>query len=559
MRAYIAALSLLSFASVIHASTWIAVSTARFEVVTDCGESEARLLVTSLEQFDGAIAQSPGIEATSGVTKIYLFRSEKEFAEFRSHPGTAGFTLSTSHAAPFVLMFANGRAREVAFHEYVHVLVQRGDWKLPRWFEEGLAEFYGHARPAGRDKLSLGDQVPEHMSLLRGQPITATLLEEPLLTGSQGRYYAASWALVHMILTDPDYRSKTEELLKARPSDAIFKKAIEDLQLYVARPVWKQQTVEAPKSSINATLEAIPPVDAEFMLATLLLDAGQPQAARKRYAAIAAAHHNDAISAEAAGFSALSVNDRAIATRQFRRAIELKTSRARVWSELAMLEKEAGAPWQEVKPLLERIAILDPADYQAVYLLGIREADDGDLKHAVDHLAAAAQGAPGKSDVWHAYALALSQGNRPEDARVAAQRSLRVATTVEWEQRAATLLESLKRPQMASAVRRKPEVVTSPAWTTPKPDAEIRGRFLDFACQADPPRLRLDPEGGGKVVELKIADPKQVNLLNTASGGASIELRCGPQDGRPIRVGYRVSDGTVLELEFLQVHDLPRF
>ena len=562
------ALYWIGTASVIHASTWIEVSNARFEIVTDAGEAAARQLVNSLAQFDGAIAHSigssPAFEQPSGPVRFYLFRSEGEFAELRNESWATGITFASSqHTAPSVALFAGPMARETAIHEYVHVLVRRGDWKLALWFEEGLAEFYARSQPAGRDQLSVGRRVPEHLAQLTNQSLTPAMFIEEPRPATHLRFYAASWALVHMLLMDPRYRDRTGQLLAAGTWDSSFTEVLKDLQQYVARPIWKEATVLAPKASVlDLKVTPIGQLDAEFMLADLLLDARRPDAARKRYQKIAAAHPRDPAGAEAAGLAAMAAGQMDLARREFHRAVDLKSTRARIWSDLASLDREAGADWRVVKPLLERAAELDPADYQAAFLLGVRESDNGNWKEAALDLAAAAQAAPGRPDVWHAYALALSKAGRFEDARLAAKRALRVAATPEWERAASVLVASLDRRGGAVKddvrVRRKPEVVTSPAWNRPVPDTEIEGRFVEFVCQADQPRFRIEVEGG-RVLELKVGDPGQVTILNSAPGEVSIELKCGPQDRRPIRIGYRRSDGMVLEVKLLQVLDPPRF
>ena len=228
-------------------------------------------------------------------------------------------------------------------------------------------------------------------------------------------------------------------------------------------------------------------------------------------------------------------------------------------SELAALERDRGSPWTTVKPLLERVVALDPADYQAAYLLGVHESDNGEVLAAVAHLASAAKAAPAQTDVWHAYALALRNAGLLEDARLAARRALRVAASLASERMAADLLAALDRPPSpAGAVRRQPQVVTSPAWTRPVPDATVEGLFLEFVCDANPPMFRVELEGG-TVKELLVTDPSQISLSTTASGEPSMQLKCGPQDRRPIAVGFRRSDSTVLEVKFPQVHDLQRF
>src|SRR5450631_4129729 len=117
------------------------------------------------------------------------------------------------------------------------------------------------------------------------------------------------------------------------------------------------------------------------------------------------------------------------AREKLRRAATLGSTRARVWSELAALDGETS----ETKILLERAWQLDSSDYRAAFLLGVRESDDGEFELAAEHLGAAVRAAPGQADVWHAYAFALSKAGRLGDARVAARRMLRVASSPEWE------------------------------------------------------------------------------------------------------------------------------
>ena len=564
MRVWVTSTLLLLMATATEASSWLEVRSPRFEIFTDAGESAARQLVIDLEQFDGAIAHSLPIASPypTGPQRVYLFRSEQEFAEFRQRNWTVGLTITPGNrAAPFILLFASPNLRETAIHEYVHAMVRRGDWTLPPWFEEGLAEIYAHSDRAGHGQLSIGRKIPEHLVQLKNQTIISSMLLDEANDSNRLRFYAASWAMVHMLLLEDKYRPLTERLLTDGAWDASLPDLLKDLKQYVERPFWKQATVNAPLLVVpDLSVKPVEPTDAEFMLAALLLDAGRTDAARKSYQKIASAYPHDAVGAEAAGFSALSQGRPGTARQEFRRAANLGSTRARVWSELAALEREARVPWDQVKSLLERAATLDPSEYQAAFLLGVHESDDGDLSNATRHLASAAKAAPALPDVWHAYALALRQAGRLDEARVAAKRALRVASSPEWARMASELVASLDQNPAAKppALRRKPEVVTSPAWTRPVPDAEVVGKFLEFVCSPHPPRFRVEVEGG-TVIELVVADPTQVSIPTSASGESSMELRCGPQNGRPIRVGFRRADGTVLDVKFPQVPDSQRF
>ena len=548
-------------ATCLHASTWIAVTSPRFEVLTDAGERAARQLVVDLQQFDGAVAHSAmGSFSGGGTQRVYLFHSEQEFSEFRNEPGVTGLTLLPGNkAAPVILTFAGSQTRKVAIHEYVHALVGRGDWKLPRWFEEGLSELYGHSERTGRDRISVGQAIPEYLAILKNGGLRPSIY---FGAGSKPDFYAASWAMVHMLLMDPRYRSLTEQLLTEGGGwDRELPGLVRDLWSCLEQERWKESAVYAPMTASGDTaVRILNPLDAEFMLANLLVDARRPVEARRAFKKIASAHPNDAAGPEALALAALADGEPELARRELRRAVDRNSIRAQVWFELAALDREANVAWVQVKPLLVRAAILDPGDYQPAFLLGVRDSDEGQNQQAVAYLAKAAAAAPGRPEVWHAYALALRQAGRMADARVAAKRALRVASSPEWGKMAAELVSSLELPPVAGepGFRRKPEVVTSSAWSSPVPDATAEGRFVEFDCEADPPRLRVEM-AGGKVVDLFVRDPRQVNILTTPSGESTIELKCGPQNSGPIRVGYRRSDSTVLEVKSLQVHDSKRF
>lgn len=552
-RCRFGAVFLAAIGSCIGATTWVEVRTPQFEIVTDAGESAGRQLVIEMEQFDGAVAQArlpmASFWKASAPVRVYLFRTESEFAEYRAEPWISGLTLTSTHAPPLILLYAGSKARQVVLHEYVHVLVKRGDWKLPRWFEEGLAEFYAADRIA-----------PEHVAQLKAEPASVELLlTEPHDELTAHRFYAASWALVSMIMTDPVYRSRIEEFISAKPDDPLFVDSVRRLPAYLGTlkgkkgPVAAQAALSAPEPILT-----LAPAQVDFMLAALLLDAGRFEAAQRHYQKIADAHPQDAIGAEASGLAALAGSHPELARREFRRAIQRGSMNARVWSELAALDAAAGSTWKDVRPLLERAAELDPDDSEAAYKLGVHETDEGQLSAAVEHLAAAAHAAPDKFDIWYAYAFALNRAGRAAEAGIAAKRAQRVATSPEWEQVAQSLLNSLDEPRAAVAPHRPPEVVTPPSWDNPKADAEVSGKFIEFVCASAHPVFRVET-ADKKIVELKVSNPRQVNILNTTPDRPAIDLRCGPQRGQPIRIEFRRSDSTVLGIEFPQVHDLPRF
>ena len=113
--------------------------------------------------------------------KIFLTRENTGFR--RDELPSAGEIRVGDHRQTGEHVFREYRGRAVvaptdeadtcAIHEYVHAVVRRGDWKLPHWFEEGLAEFYSRSIPIGKDQLSIGRRIPEHLAVLANQTLTA--------------------------------------------------------------------------------------------------------------------------------------------------------------------------------------------------------------------------------------------------------------------------------------------------------------------------------------------------------------------------------------------------
>ena len=94
----------------------------------------------------------------------------------------------------------------VVHHEYVHLLVNLNFEKMPVWFNEGLAEYWGDT-VVESGQVSKGRPIHGHLWLLREH---ARLPTDTLLTVEVGFphytrrdkasiFYAQSWALVHYL------------------------------------------------------------------------------------------------------------------------------------------------------------------------------------------------------------------------------------------------------------------------------------------------------------------------------------------------------------------------
>jgi tetratricopeptide (TPR) repeat protein len=572
----IGAIALGSSANCSPATSWIELKEDRYIVDTDAGEKAARQVVTRLQQIDEAFDVLGSVSRDLGPLRVYLFASESEFATYRASPWQAGMTSVAPTQAPAVLLYQSPRVESVVSHEYAHVLIKQGHWKLPNWFEEGFAELCSNAeiRP---HSLVLGKAIPQHLTYLLDHRQIERLLPfstAPRREDQPEGYYAASWALVHMLHFDKRFRGGlgplVQLLLEGTAANEAFVhvygrstiQVLEDLSMYIGNPGWPGQTFERPPGLTSqrsaSRAKVMNPVESRMMLADLLLDVGQADAAARAFRRVSREHPGEPTGEEALGLVALATGETQAAIRHLHIATTTMHSRsARAWLELAFLERDRGSGWAStVKPLLERAAELDSGDFRANYVLGVRESDSGLTGEAVRHLARAAEIAPDRADVWHAYSIALIGVGRILDAEVAAKRGARVARSVEEERMMVGVL-GLIESNRAPNSRAGSEVTISPTWNSPQPDTFVTGGLVYFDCAAQPARMKV--ESDGKLLTINVGDPKSVQMINAAGGAASMEFSCGAQDGRPVRVGYLQSSNTVLSVEFLQVRRFPPF
>ena len=195
---------------------WVEARTPSFIVRSDAAPDRAAEIAQALEVFRAAFARlAPDLELKSPVpTRILAFRDEASFAPFKSgvesrssrilgqflsHPDGNYVTLNADRA----LLGGFG----VVLHEYVHELVSHNFPRVPRWFNEGVAEYYSTFAVEG-DVAIIGRPVQRHLEWLRrhGRIDVAEILEVGPARGSHsdveaGHFYAVSWGLVHYLLS----------------------------------------------------------------------------------------------------------------------------------------------------------------------------------------------------------------------------------------------------------------------------------------------------------------------------------------------------------------------
>jgi tetratricopeptide (TPR) repeat protein len=194
---------------------WYQLRSPRFVVYTDADPERGAEIVRSLERFRAVFARlAPEIELRSPApTKILAFRDARSYAPYKTVADGGGARVLgqfLSHPDGNYLTLDAG-AREVGayaviYHEYVHYFVRHNFPGVPRWFNEGLAEYYSTFATDG-ERAYLGRPVERHRRWLRHHgdlSVSAVLgTEAPERHGGQavGRFYAVSWALVHYLLS----------------------------------------------------------------------------------------------------------------------------------------------------------------------------------------------------------------------------------------------------------------------------------------------------------------------------------------------------------------------
>lgn len=114
------------------------------------------------------------------------------------------------------------RTMNTAIHEATHIINAGLFGRTPRWFNEGLAEYF--ERIEVRGSAGVVPLAPEWLRELSRSssrlPLSGLLVADPEDWRGPGRHahYANSWALMHFLL-EPQHRPVAEKLLRELARD----------------------------------------------------------------------------------------------------------------------------------------------------------------------------------------------------------------------------------------------------------------------------------------------------------------------------------------------------
>lgn len=553
-------------------AAWVRLTSAHFELYTDIGEGKGRAILERLELARHAFAAAPGAPPASPLpVRVLLFGSARDFRPLRPSESTVGFFQGGPERNYIVLEWAGEETGRVALHEHVHLILNHATVSLPRWLEEGLAEFYSTLQ-AERDAVVIGAPVVQHLDTLRrsrwldANTLAAVTRDSPFYSRRElaALFYAQSWALVHMLSVSEAYRRgmpRFAELLEQEGAAAAFQQAfgktleaaLAGLARYVSEGRFVAVRVALEPGAGRQTYRALPVSEEEALQvrAELLLDMGRAEEAERLYRRLQA-RTPDLPSVHAGlGAVALSRRDYAAARRHLERAIELGASDARTHFEYAMLLRESGGPSEAVLASLRKAVSLNPQFAEAHFMLGGALLGRGRRLEAIEHLKQAAALLPRQSSLWRALALALHESGRNEEARRAAWRALQTAQTEADAEMARAALQKAGQAASPRATART-GVTTPSSWEPRRGDKRVAGQLIHVDCLSDVARLFVRVET--RTVALLIRRPSEVRTGRGGQGG--LELRCGPQPGTLAVVEYEArpdprhgTDGDVVAIE----------
>ena len=199
------------------APRWSSVPSESLTVIGDTGASDLRDVARRLEQFRLALGNvvADAKRPPTLPTLVYVFGSRSALQPFLPqrdgrpaalrgyfHRDADGYAIAMS-------VDDHDEEASIVFHEYAHLLLQRGR-TLPIWLNEGLAEYFSTFALTSRGRTAdIGRPVPRHVRLLRERflPVSALLsvnAQSELYDEGERRsvFYAEAWALTHYLMTE---------------------------------------------------------------------------------------------------------------------------------------------------------------------------------------------------------------------------------------------------------------------------------------------------------------------------------------------------------------------
>jgi hypothetical protein len=195
---------------------WLAFKSTHFQLFSAADTITSRAILQQLEALRAVFeTMSPDLElASSDPPQIFVFDSSAAYEPYMTLSqgvlNILGQFIRHRDGSYLTMQVGNNPlgALKVINHEYVHLLIAANFPQAPKWFDEGLAEYYS-TFAIEQQMAIVGRPVARHMRVLIGPE----RLEVDSLFGGDNPFvavadssqtamnYALSWAVVHYLLS----------------------------------------------------------------------------------------------------------------------------------------------------------------------------------------------------------------------------------------------------------------------------------------------------------------------------------------------------------------------
>jgi tetratricopeptide (TPR) repeat protein len=465
---------------------WICVSSPEAEVCTDGAKGSAERVLRRIEEssrlWDALVP--PGAQESTGGLRVFVLSRRRDWLA-RSGRGHQDGVYYFDGRRDWIAIREGALSLDrVAAHEYAHYRIRTRLRPVPLWVNEGLAEYLSTFRRVG-DRFEVGSAREEHVAHLNRNGLRRVDL--------QGRdavsFYPASWALVHLLVSESKRLTGLDEV----QGDAWDRVSPQKVEAYVRQADFRTWNVPAKPVGTLSWKVAEHPDD--------------PAMTRDALAATGGLVRPEKL-------------EEFLDPKRLEGKVSKGSANADDLFQLAMLRRETGDE-AEYRRLLQQAAALPQTLPEVLMSLAAVELRAGRTAEAVEQLEKLVSLHPDYQAGWETIAMAQWQIGRREAARRSAAEAARRAKDEEEKRRALALIESLQDPVV---VERKPSIVRSS-----KPLESVEGWLEQVDCLGNRARLTVRTKSGK--VRLLVSDAGAVN-------GGSRELACGEAKSVPVKIEF---------------------
>jgi len=187
------------------AADWVAYTSDNFTVYSDAREQTTLYLIENFEKFRLAMLKTldlPDSDESEHLV-IVIFSRSRDYNSLAPSGTTGFFYHSVFGPRMMVGPSALRGTQETLFHEYVHYLVnRRSPLNYPRWYSEGLATVLS-STVIVPDSVLVGEAPQDYLNLiLYGYDTTVENVVDLNSATLDFRFYATSWMLTHYLLIE---------------------------------------------------------------------------------------------------------------------------------------------------------------------------------------------------------------------------------------------------------------------------------------------------------------------------------------------------------------------